>query len=70
MTEKKKGHQKFSAKKWTVFSKKRSFKNLVREGLFRPPKLGTKSPPMMVTLGVLTVYSIQNADDIVNVPKV
>jgi len=43
---KKKGHQKFSAWKWTFFLKKRHSEILVRENFFHPPKLGTRPPPL------------------------
>jgi len=44
----KKGHQKFSVLKWKFFPKKGHSKTLVREIFSRPPKVGAKSPPMVL----------------------
>ena len=42
----KKSHQKFWPWKWKFFPKKGHLEILVREKIFRPPKLGARAPPL------------------------
>jgi len=43
---KKKSSEILAVKKWKFFPKKRHSEILVREKVFRPPKLGARSPPL------------------------
>jgi len=59
----KKSHQKYWALKWKFFPNKRLFKNLGPRNLFRPPKLGAKSPSMMKPMTYMYQLSAVGSDN-------